>query len=73
MKVCQPGNKDWALPEWCVEQEISNEFIIQGVIELLLLTLLIAFYYMRWRMRKQQEEELIRQGNEAFAQGRTFK
>ena len=73
VRVCQPGNEEWRLPEWCVEQQITKEFVIQGIIEFLFLILFIGFFYMRWKRASAKEAERIKRENEEFAIGRTFK
>ena len=40
MKVCQPGVEPFGLPPWCIQEELNFMFIVQGIVELLLLILL---------------------------------
>lgn len=66
LKVCQPGNPDWGLPQWCIEQEITPEFILQGVVELVIVVVILGFFYLRWKHIKKEEADRIARENADF-------
>ena len=58
--VCQDGI-DGIIPAWCVEYNLTPEWILQGAVELFIM--IIAFfgllYFFKWRRKVKQEKEWI--------------
>jgi hypothetical protein len=60
-EVCQNGI-DGVLPAWCVEYNLTPEWILQGAIELFIMIVAFfgLFYFFKWRRKIKQEKEWIK-------------
>jgi len=63
MEFCQPGISPLDLPHWCVSMDVDKLFIIQGILELLILVLVgiifsrMARQFKTWIRKKLKKKE----------------
>ncbi len=64
MEVCQEGLPKFGLPSWCVEQEIDVFFVLQGILELIIIVFSMVILsrvirgFKKWRNRKKPPKNI---------------